>query len=101
MSTAKEVVRIDPEIAELVPVYVENLRKGLEDARAWLRAGDFPKLTRLGHGWKGSGESYGFPTVTSWGASLEQAARDGDGTAAEKVVDALAEYLGRIEIRFE
>jgi hypothetical protein len=58
-------------------------------------------VRRIGHGLKGVGGGYGFDEITRIGAELERAGRDGRLAAAHGLVEALAEYLDTVEIRYE
>ena len=92
------IVRADPEIADLIPGFLQNRR---EDVIAMLDAldrGDFETVESLGHGMKGAGGSYGFAAITDIGAALEQAAESADADASRKWAGELSTYLDRVEI---
>jgi len=91
-------VEADPELGDLVPAYLESRRRDLATLRAALAAGRFEEIRKLGHNMKGTGRSYGFAPVTELGQRLEQAGKRGESAEAGAVLDALAEYLARVEI---
>ena len=95
------VVRPDPDLADLIPGFLDNRRADLVRIRTMLAAQDALALRRLGHDLKGCGAAYGFEPISSYGAQLEQAAISGDFVAASTAHAGLASYLARIEVRFD
>lgn len=93
-------VRIDEDLSDLIPGYLENRRKDIDAIRAALDQGDFETIRVLGHGMKGSGGGYGFDAITEIGRSLEQAAKSADADGIKQQVDELASYLDRLDIVF-
>ena len=67
-------VRMDADIATLVPAFLENRRRDLDAIPSALARSDYESVRILGHNMKGSGAGYGFNRITEIGASLEQAA---------------------------
>jgi response regulator RpfG family c-di-GMP phosphodiesterase len=91
-------VRANPKIADLMPVFLRNCRQNVVAMLDALDGGDFETVAILGHGMRGAGGSYGFPTITDIGAALEQVAESADNNAARKWVGELSGYLDRVEI---
>ena len=68
----------DPEMGDLIDRFVTGLSaqaQKLEDAQA---ASDRETLRRVAHQLKGAAGGYGFPTITTAAARLEECAREGD-----------------------
>lgn len=101
MSADPIVVRPDPDLADLIPGFLDNRRGDLERMQALVAAGDAPALRRLGHDLKGCGSAYGFDPISDYGAQIEKAAIAGDLAAVAGLTSALAEYLSRVEVRFD
>jgi len=97
----KIIVHVDPEIADLIPGFLENRRKDIKAMDEALRQGDFEAIQVLGHSMKGAGGSYGFDAVTDIGKSLEQAAKDKDAEGIQRSVQELSAYLDRVEVVYE
>jgi HPt (histidine-containing phosphotransfer) domain-containing protein len=95
------IVRPEPDLADLVPVYLER-RKGdviaLEDA---LLMGDFPAIQVLGHSMKGSGGGYGFDGITEIGQRLEAAGVSSDAPSVRAGIDDLGSYLRNVEVSYD
>lgn len=91
-------VRVDPDIADLVPGYLANRERDVKDGRAALATGDFETLRIMGHGMKGSGGGYGFDRITAIGQEMEAAATARDGEAVGRCIHDLANYLERVDV---
>jgi HPt (histidine-containing phosphotransfer) domain-containing protein len=94
----KIIVHVDPEIADLIPGFLENRRKDTQTMGDALTQGDFETIMFLGHSMKGAGGSYGFDAITDIGKSLEQAAKDKDAEGIERSLQELSVYLDRLEV---
>jgi PAS domain S-box-containing protein len=65
-------------VRELMPDYLANCAEQSENMVAWLEAGDFTAIERLGHNLKGSGGMMGLPKITEIGAGIHDLARAKD-----------------------
>jgi HPt (histidine-containing phosphotransfer) domain-containing protein len=95
------IIRPDPDLADLVPVYLERRRGdilALEDA---LLMADYPTVRILGHSMKGSGGGYGFDGITEIGMRLEAAGIGSDASAAREGIDDLRSYLRNVEVLYD
>jgi HPt (histidine-containing phosphotransfer) domain-containing protein len=99
-STRKDaiVVHANPQIADLVPAFLQNRRQDVIALLEALERRDFATVESLGHGMKGAGGSWGFHAITDIGAGLEQAAESADSEASRKWVGELSTYLDRVQI---
>jgi HPt (histidine-containing phosphotransfer) domain-containing protein len=95
------IVHVDPEIADLVPGFLDNRRKDTASIAEALTRGDFETVRILGHSMKGAGGSYGFDAITDIGKSLEQAAMAKDSGVIKKSVQELSTYLDCVEVVYE
>ncbi|MEO7743540.1 MAG: ATP-binding protein, partial [Usitatibacter sp.] len=68
------VVRVDPNLADLIPGFLENRRRDVATIATALGQADFEAIRIVGHNMKGSGAGYGLVAITEIGASLEQSA---------------------------
>jgi HPt (histidine-containing phosphotransfer) domain-containing protein len=66
----------DPEMAELIDVFLGELPKRVDSlSEAW-RAREFQTVQRLAHQLKGSSAGYGFPTIGTAAAKVESCVRE-------------------------
>ena len=91
-------IRVDPEIAALIPGFLANRHKDVVSLLDAVDHGDFETARVLGHSMKGSGGGYGFDGITDIGAEIETAAKRNDPAAIRSHVRALSQYLARVQI---
>lgn len=101
MSETTILVRADPELADLIPGFLDNRRADLRRIEQLVAARDAGGLKRIGHDLKGCGSAYGFDPVSEAGAALEQAALRGEWDAAAAALARLGDYLARVEVRYD
>jgi PAS domain S-box-containing protein len=93
-------IRIAPPegIEALVPHYLANVRRDMDEILAGLDAKDCKIAHEVGHQFKGTGESYGFPEITRTGAAVELAAMAANKDEIRSQILALATFLDHVEI---
>lgn len=94
-------VYIDQDLEELIPDYIENRYKDIRSITGLLKDRHFHEIAMIGHSMKGSGEGYGFAKVTEIGASIEEAAKQGNAEVIEGQIELLAQYFKKVEIVYE
>lgn len=100
-SNDRFIVQVDPEIEDIVPIFLQNRRDDVGFLSKALEDGDFEPIGILGHSMKGSGGGYGFDAITDIGRSLEQAAKSQSWGEIKRLVEELASYLDRVEVVYE
>ena len=100
-NSAKIIVRVDPELADLIPGYLINREKDIATIADALEKKDLDTIRIIGHSMKGSGGGYGFEAITDIGMLLEKAAKDGNDESIRLQVKRLQDYLLQIEIVYE
>ena len=66
----------EPDMAELVELFVQELPSRLAALQRAANAHDWPEVGRLAHQLKGASGSHGFPHLASAAASVEWTSRD-------------------------
>jgi hypothetical protein len=97
-SDERIVVRADPDIADLIPGFLENRRRDVDKMREALTQGEYETIRVLGHSMKGAGGGYGFDAITEIGGALERAAKDRNPEGIRQGLRDLAGYLDRVEV---
>jgi two-component system sensor histidine kinase/response regulator len=87
-----------PAFYDLTKTYLEKQRAQAPKIRELLMANDLTQIAFVAHGLKGSGGSFGFPEITTFGGAMEQAAKQGDAAAVAAALDRLEQYLTRVEL---
>ncbi len=98
---SKLVVRIDPDLKDLVPVFMVHKREDVQAIVAAIVLADYEALSQLGHRIRGEGGSYGFEELTEIGAALEIAAKARNLAAVRKSAQELTAYLDSVEIVYD
>lgn len=88
----------DLDFRELLLEFAETIPEKQESLRALHRDGAIDEIRIRAHQLKGSGGGYGFPGLSASAAELEQACKTHDADQIVRSLDALIEYLGRIEV---
>ena len=91
-------VTIDPDLADLVPGFLNNRRRDVEKLTTLLAARNFADIRMIGHSMKGAGGGYGFDPITDFGGHIEKAALEADTGAIEQAIEQLADYLARVDV---
>ncbi len=106
MSTSSDAASIvsayadDPDMAELVELFLEELPDRVATIREALGQGDIKKVGQVAHQLKGAGGGYGFPAITEAGLDAEQAAKQtpDDLDQVRRTVDALVDVCNRASL---
>jgi len=101
MNQDKIIVHIDRDLEDLIPVFLDNRVKDIENLKSAVTANDYVKLRSIGHNLKGVGGGYGFAMITDLGADIEAAAKVNDIKTINELIDSLADYLERVEIVYQ
>ena len=91
-------VEISRDLEDIVPIFLNNREKDLQTLRDALTRQDFGTLQTLGHRMKGDGGGYGFDRITEIGATMEQAAKQQDGSLIAEQIVQLEEFLRRVSV---
>jgi CheY-like chemotaxis protein/HPt (histidine-containing phosphotransfer) domain-containing protein len=86
-SSLRTKMQDDPELAELVQMFVEGLPERANALERTLDAGDLDRVAALAHQLKGTAGGYGFPSITEAAARLETSVR------AKRAIDDVREQL--------
>jgi HPt (histidine-containing phosphotransfer) domain-containing protein len=92
------IVTGDPDLRDLIPGYLANRRKDLPVLLAALDEKDLAVIQRLAHRMKGEGGGYGFDAITTIGAALEEAAKQGKVPEVRMLLADLASFLERVHV---
>jgi two-component system, cell cycle response regulator DivK len=87
-----------PTVVALLPKFVSHRERDIVTVRDAISRRDFPAIATLGHNLRGSAESYGFPQLSAFGASLEAAAHRRDIRRLNLVLEGLEACVRRIRV---
>jgi hypothetical protein len=94
-------ISVDPDLRDLIPGFLQNRRRDIEDLEKAVALGNFDTIRTLGHRMRGDGGGYGFHMISEIGQALEEAALEKNRHEIMARVQELTTYLGRIEVVYE
>ena len=95
------VIRVDRDLEDLIPGFINNRRKDAESIADALKRKDYETIRVLGHGMKGAGGGYGFDAITDFGKIIESAARNKDAGEISKQISDMMIYLDKVKVVYE
>ncbi|MBI5633647.1 MAG: response regulator [Nitrospirae bacterium] len=98
-SANNNVVEIDPDVAELVPGFLNNRKKDAEEIGRLLAEGNFEAIRIIGHSMAGSAGGYGFPEIGKLGKAIEAAALTVKSEEIRAISCKLSEYLSAVIVK--
>lgn len=101
MTANKILIQVDPDLKDLVPGYLESVKKDTEAILTAAAQARFDVIEGISHRMKGIGVSYGFPVLSELGKSMETAAKEKNQPALQTLAGQLSEYVGKIELIFD
>lgn len=93
-------VKIDKDLEELIPNFLEGRRKELAVLKKALADKDFETLKSIGHKLKGNAPGYGFELLGVHGAALEIAGRDHKLDDAKASIEKIIDYVENVRVVF-
>ena len=95
------VVRPDPDLADLIPSFVQNRRNELAELLTARAKGDFEFIRRMSHTWKGICRPYGFIHLETLSRSLEEAGERENSADLEAIMAEMGSYLDNVRIVYD
>jgi PAS domain S-box-containing protein len=93
-----EVVRVDPEVAPIVPQFLEHCGLDLGRLRAAHAAQDWVMAAHVGHAMKGAALTMGFDRVAELSNEIVHAGHAGAGDRIATAIEALDQHLRRVSV---
>lgn len=97
---AKKLIEIDQDLKDLIPGYIQNRHKELEELNSLLADGDFEAIRSIGHKLKGNAGGYGLDELSLIGADIEKFAELTQKSELAQAFQKIETYLEEIEIVF-
>jgi HPt (histidine-containing phosphotransfer) domain-containing protein len=95
------VVRPDPDLADLIPSFMQNRKNELEELQQARSRNDYEFVRRMSHTWKGICRPYGFIHLETLSKSLEEAGEREDAGDVGRIMDEMASYLENVRIVYD
>lgn len=101
MNSEKIKVIVDADLKDLIPGFLENRQKDVEQLKHACSNNDSETLRSIGHSLKGVGGGYGFDMISEIGAGIESYSKSADLGAIKNLIDELADYIDRLEVDYQ
>lgn len=95
------VVRPDPDLADLIPSFLQNRKNELAELKTAQAKSDFEFVRRMSHTWKGICRPYGFVHLETLSKSLEEAGEREDATDVGSILLEMDTYLSKVRIVYD
>lgn len=95
------VVKIDADLQEIIPTFLENRHKDLITFEKAMETQDLPAIEAVAHKLAGNAGSYGLPDLGEIGAALERACQKEDAMEVQKLLLDYRNYILNLDIEFE
>lgn len=95
-----DIVVVDPELSDLIPMFMQNRAKEIPELERMASTRDFHALASYGHQLKGTALNYGFQRLGALGLALEQAGKANDDSQIDRLVTEVREHLSRVKVTF-
>lgn len=96
----KIVVKIDAEIKDLIPGYLENRRAEIIELVRLCEKRDQDAIAKISHKLKGNAGGYGFTELGELAKKLENSAKSAEWKAVNETIEGMRVYLDRIVIEY-
>lgn len=100
MGRDKFTVKIDKDLEDIIPPFMENRKKDILELRKAIDDNDFATMKVIGHKLAGNAGSYGFDELGTFGATLEEASINKDHESCKKQTGLIEDYLANVNIVF-
>ncbi len=101
MSEENNELIVPKHLADLMPSFMANRRKELDELEQAFAKGHLDKLLKLATKIEGFGGSQGFPPIKEFGTELREAAIRADYDALAAYILLYRQYLDRVRLRVE
>jgi len=96
----KNVVRIDRDLKEIVPGYLQNRKKELSELKTLLSSNSFDQIAKIGHKLRGNAGGYGFEGLGRLADLLEKHAKEKNTSLIADDLESIESYLENIVVAY-
>jgi len=97
----KIIVKIDSDLEEIIPMFIDNRHKDLKELDECLSSNDLSSIEVIAHKLAGNAGSYGFMDLSKIGANLEMACKEKNQEKIEKFISEYKNFMAKLEVVFE
>ncbi len=97
----KIIVKIDSDLKEIVPMFIDNRHKDLSELDECLSNKNIQSIEVIAHKLAGNAGSYGFMDLGKIGASLEDACKANDLENIKKFILEYKDFMSKLEVEYK
>jgi HPt (histidine-containing phosphotransfer) domain-containing protein len=90
----KTEVEVDPEIIDLVPLFLNARRKDVETLGELSRRANFEEMAKICHTIKGIARPYGFPSLEQLAVEMERECKSKNSVRTDELLGKMKEFVG-------
>ena len=94
------IVNIDADLKELIPQFLENRRRDIENLEMLLQQNDLAAIAMLAHKIKGTTAGYGFAELSEFASKLEKAAKNNDTEPIQDLILKMKIHFQNTEVKY-
>lgn len=94
------IVNIDADLKELIPQFLENRRRDIENLELLLQQNDLAAIAMLAHKIKGTTAGYGFAELSEFASKIEKAAKNNEIVPIQDLVLKMKTHFQNIQIQY-
>ena len=95
------IVQIDADLEDIVPSFLENRKKDLEQIEIFLKEKDWGHIESIAHKLAGNAGSYGFNELGEIGIKLEEACQQAQFEEIKKYCDQYYQYMDNVKVEYK
>ncbi len=92
------IVTVDPDLEDLIPLFMENTQKDMATISRALAEGDRQTVRNIAHSMKSYGAGYGFDYISMAGKAMEKAALEDNDAVIYEFINGLEQYLEKVKV---
>ena len=97
----KNVVKIDKDLEEIIPMFVDNRHKDIQEIRTHLENNDLTAIEVIAHKLAGNAGSYGFMDLSKIGADMEASCKTNDLDSIKAQFENYKNFMDNLVVEFE
>lgn len=91
---------LSKDLEEIIPKFIENRKKEINNIEKLIVEGDFNKVAEIGHEIKGVSGGYGFDQISIYGREIEENALKNEEGILKDLCKKIESYFENLEIEY-
>lgn len=92
-SSLRTEIEVDPEISDLIPLFLSARCKDVDELESLSEKHDFEEMAKICHTIKGIARPYGFPSLESLAIEMEKECKNHNSDGASELLVKMQEFM--------